>query len=78
MIERRFMASSNVAETMRELARSKPQYSHQCTEYADDLDVAVEAYVIGGTRPHLDKMLSELSYCGKLYTAITGQPMRLS
>lgn len=70
------LSSSNMAEKLRALGRDNLTYQRHLSEYADDLDMACEAYVLDPRSHHLAKMLSELQFAGRLYKAVSGRDLK--
>lgn len=71
--ERKFISSSNMSEKLKALAREKPAHAEQLNQYADDLDIAVEAYVLDQRPAVLEKMIGELAYARRLYATVSGR-----
>jgi hypothetical protein len=71
-----FVSSSNMAEKMFAAARAYPQYAPQFKAYGDDIDIAVEAYILSPTKLLFENMLKEIEYAGRLYKVATGRELK--
>jgi hypothetical protein len=72
---KQFIMRSNYAEKLLEAARQHPTTPYDLQVYAEDLDVAVEHYVLDQRQHHFDTMLKAIASAREIYARVCQRPL---